>query len=188
MMNVPESYKSKLLFELNTLGLDDVWNLRSNIQMLKNYILQNCDTKDELVLKHIEDLLDVSNDLFKYLTSIKGCVSSADYNKLARLLDTGGEAIKAIEEIISSEDLEIGEILMSGLSLVLNYVGDTAYITSALEGCETQVSANSMIVYDRLWQLVHTYNSDASPIEIANVTKSLETFSKKLSNRNIPAA
>jgi len=40
MMNVPESYKSKLLSELNTLGLDDVWNLRSNIQMLKNYILR----------------------------------------------------------------------------------------------------------------------------------------------------
>jgi len=184
-MNIPEIYKSNLLADLDNLGEQDVWKLRGNVQVLKNYIIQNSTHKDEAILKTIDELLRVSNDLYKFLSTIKGCVSSADYNKLARLLNTSGDAVLAIEEITTAEDFNIFDLIMSGLSLKLTYVGNTAYITSALESCETQVMANSITVYDRLWNIVHTYNTNASPQDILKINQSLDIFFKKLSNRDI---
>jgi hypothetical protein len=185
-MNIPESYKSNLLTDLDNLGQEDIWKLRGNIQVLKNYIQNSAEKKDEKVMNNIDELLVVSNDLYKFLTLIKGFVSSADYNKLARLLNTGGEAVSAVEEIVSAEDFNISEILMSGLSMILSYAGNTAYITSALESCETQVMANSITVCDRMWSLVHKYNTNASPQEIARINQALNIFVKKLANRDVP--
>jgi hypothetical protein len=75
---------------------------------------------------------------------------------------------------------------MEGLAVLLNFTGNTAYITSALEGCETHVMTNSMIVHDRLWVLVHNYKKDASPQELEKINHTMTTFFYQFSNRNIP--
>jgi hypothetical protein len=184
-MIIPENLRDNLLGDLDDLGQEDIWRLRGNIQVLKNFIIQNVEKKDDEVLKNIDNLLGVSNDLYKFLTTIKGCVSSADFNKLARLLNTGGEAVRAIEEIVTAEDFNIADIVMSGMSMILSYAGNTAYITSALESCETQVNANSMILFDRMWNFIHEYNTKASPLEIAKINEAMNIFFKRLSNRDV---
>jgi hypothetical protein len=187
-MNVPETYKSNLLAELNDLGIDEIWKLRGNVQVLKNYVLRNrsAEKNVEEVIKNIEALLDLSNDLYKFLSAVKYNVSSADFNKLARLLNTGGGAVNAIEEILSTEDVKFNDLLLTGLSMVLTYAGNTAYISSALESTETTVNANSVIVYDKLWNLVHTYNTSATQDEIEKINKSMTIFFQRLSSKEIP--
>ena len=184
-MNVPETYRSNLLVELNNLGIDEIWKLRGNVQVLKNYVLRNAGKDDAEVKTNIDTLLDISNDLYKFLTAIRYNVSSADFNKLARLLNTGGGAVNAIEEIFSNEDIGFSDLLMTGLSMVLTYAGNTAYISSALESCETTVNANSVIVYDRLWNLVHNYNLNASEADIEKINKSMTVFFQHLSSSEI---
>ena len=184
-MSVPETYRSNILTELDSMGLESIWKLRGNLHVLKNYMIQNPSRNDELILKNIEELLDVSNDLYKFLTTIKGSVSAADFNKLARLLDTGGKAFVAVEEIITAEDFNITDIIMSGVSLVMTYMGNTAYISSALENCETQVAANTITVYDRLWALIHEHNKDPAPQDIKRMNETMNAFFQQLSNRTI---
>jgi hypothetical protein len=184
-MNIPESYKINILSGLDRLDLDDIWKLKGNVQVLKNYILQNATTKDDKVIRNIDSLLGATNELYTFLSSVKGSVSAADFNKLARVLHTGGETISAIEEIITEEDIKLPELLMTGISMVITYAGDTAYITSALESCESHVGASCISVYDRYWNLIHDYYKEVSPKDIDSINKSMTAFFKKLSNKDI---
>lgn len=185
-MKVPITYKSDILDDLDNLGIDGVWKLRGNVNMLKNHILQNHDKSDKIILDNIESLLDVSNELYNFYTNIKGSVTSADFTKMARLFNTGGDSVLAIEEIMTAEDVNIPEIVMSGLSMILTYVGNTAFVTSALESCETLVSANSIVVYDKLWALVHSYRSDPTPQELRKINDTMNSFFSLFPNRDIP--
>ena len=160
--------------------------MRGNVNMLKNHILQNPAKGDKIILDNIESLLDVSNNLYNFYTNIKGSVTSADFNKMARLFNTGGDSVQAIEEIMTAEDISIPEIIMSGLSIILTYVGNTAFVTSALESCETLVSATSIIVYDKLWALVHNYRSDPTPQELRKINDTMNAFFSLFPNRDIP--
>lgn len=184
-MNVPESYKNDILSVLGNFDLDDIWKLKGNVQVLKNYVLQDASTKDDEVLKNIDSLLGAANELYKFLSSVKGSISSTDYNKLARILHTSGQTVSAIEEIITEEDIKLPELLMTGISMVITYAGNTAYITSALESCEAHVSASCISVYDRYWNLIHDYYKEVSPKDIDSINKSMTAFFKKLSNKDI---
>ncbi|MCK5560606.1 MAG: hypothetical protein KAJ51_08440 [Thermoplasmata archaeon] len=185
-MKVPITYKSDILDDLDNLGVDGVWKLRGNVNMLKNHILQNPAKGDKIILDNIESLLDVSNNLYNFYTNIKESVTSADFNKMARLFNTGGDSVQAIEEIMTAEDISIPEIIMSGLSIILTYVGNTAFVTSALESCETLVSATSIVVYDKLWALVHNYRSDPTPQELRKINDTMNAFFSLFPNRDIP--
>jgi hypothetical protein len=163
-MKVPREFKDNIMSELNELDIDGTWKLRGNINVLKNYLLNNGVRTNSELFKNIESLLEVSNDLYIFLTNIKGNITAADFNKMARLFHTGGDVSAAIEEIISKEDTRMTDVVMSGLSMVLTYVGNTSYISSALENCETTVAANSITIYDRLWSLIHKYNTDRKSV------------------------
>ncbi|WP_455391986.1 hypothetical protein [[Eubacterium] cellulosolvens] len=184
-MEVPETIKSNLLSELDNLGQEGVWKLRGNVNVLKNYMLQNQTNTDNTVLDNINALLEVSNDLYNFYTNMKGSVTAADFNKMARLFNTGGDTVLAIEEIMTAEDINIPEILMSGLSMILTYVGNTGYISSALESCETLVMANSITVYDRLWALVHNYRKNPTPQELREINDTMNSFFNIFPNRDI---
>jgi hypothetical protein len=184
-MKVPSEYKSVMLSELNNLDLDNVWKLRGNLNVLKKYVLQNPGKDNELVTKDIEELLEISGSFYQFLSNIKGSVTATDFNKLARLLNTSGDVVEAIEEILTAEDVKFWEILASGLALVLDYAGSTAYISSALENAETVVKADSLIVYDRLWGLIHKYNQSATPVQLKEINLTMNTFFKHLSDKNI---
>jgi hypothetical protein len=75
---------------------------------------------------------------------------------------------------------------MNGLSILINYVGNTAFISSALENCETQVNVNTIILYDKLWAFIHEYRKDASPEDIEKTNQTMNTFFNHLNNRDIP--
>jgi hypothetical protein len=185
-MKVPENFRSNLLLNLDNLGLENIWELRGDLQVLKSYILQHTKTQNGVELTDINALLDVSGNLYNFLLNIKGSVTSADYNKLARLFNAGGDSVSELEELISKEDIRIHELIMEGLAVLLNFTGNTAYITSALEGCETHVMTNSMMVHDKLWGLVHNYKKDASSQDLANINHTMNSFFIQFSNRNIP--
>ncbi|MCK5559230.1 MAG: hypothetical protein KAJ51_01505 [Thermoplasmata archaeon] len=185
-MKVPENFRSNLLVNLDNLGLENIWELRGDLQVLKNYIIQNTKTKDGIELADINALLDVSGNLYNFLLNIKGSITSADYNKLARFFNAGGDTLSELEELLTKEDIRIPELIMEGLAVLLNFTGNTAYITSALEGCETHIMTNSMIVHDKLWVLVHNYKKDTSPQELENINHTMNTFFYQFSNRNIP--
>ena len=184
-MKVPISFKSNMLNDLDNMGIEGIWKLRGNVHVLKNYIIQNPAKDDKVVLDNIEVLLEVSNDLYNFYTTIKGSITSADFTKIARLFNTGGDSVLAIEEIMTAEDINIPEIVMSGLSMILTYVGNTAYVTSALESCETLVSANSIKVYDKLWSLIHSYRSTPNPQELRKINETMNAFFSLFPNREI---
>ena len=184
-MKVPESYKMDIISNIENLGLDNVWNLRENVQVLKNFVLKNSKLDNGIVLDNIDEFLDASGEFYKYLSGLQNYVSAADFNKLARLLNTGGDALSAIEEIMSGEDINLTEIVMSGLTMMLGYVGSTAYISSALESSETQIMAYSITIHDRLWNLVHKYNSKASIEELEKIKQNISLFFKQLLNKNV---
>jgi hypothetical protein len=184
-MKAPIEMRQNILTELSGLDIDGVWKLRGNVNVLKNYVIKQPDGGNNATLKNIEDLLQVSNDFYKFLINIKGNVTSADFNRLARIFNTSGDAALAIEEIISKEDVKIPELVLSGLSMVLTYVGDTAYISSALENCENTVAANSIIVYDRLWSLIHDYRETPSSSELGKINAAMNTFFNLLPNKDV---
>jgi hypothetical protein len=184
-MKAPIEMQHNILTELSDLGIDGIWKLRGNINVLKNHVLKHPGPGDSKALENIENLLQVSNDFYKYLTNIKGNITAADFNKLARIFNTSGDAALAIEEIISKEDIKIPELVLSGLSMVLTYVGDTAYISSALENCENTVAANSIIVYDRLWSLIHDYRESPSSSELVKINAAMNTFFNLLPNKDV---
>lgn len=185
-MKVPENFKANLIVNLDNLGLENIWELRGDLQVLKNYIIQNTKTKDGIELADINALLEVSGNLYNFLLNIKGSITSADYNKLARFFNASGDTLSELEELLTKEDIRIHELIMEGLAVLLNFTGNTAYITSALEGCETHIMTNSMIVHDKLWVLVHNYKKDTSTQELENINHTMNTFFYQFSNRNIP--
>ena len=91
-----------------------------------------------------------------------------------------------VEELLTAEDVNITDLLMNGLAMFLNYTGNTAYISSALENCEANVAANNIIVYDKLWVLVHKYKKNASPQELERINQAMTIFFTKLTDRDVP--
>jgi hypothetical protein len=184
-MRAPIDIRQNILTELSDLGIDGIWKLRGNVNVLKNHVIKHPGPGNSRAIENIENLLQVSNDFYKFLTNIKGNVTAADFNRLARIFNTSGDAALAIEEIISKEDIKIPELVLSGLSMVLTYVGDTGYISSALENCETTVAANTIIVYDRLWSLIHDYRESPTTTELRKINEAMNTFFNLLPNKDV---
>ena len=184
-MKVPLKYKTNLELNLNNLGPDDLWEMRGNLHILKNYISQQSKNKNDAIMKNIEILLDISSDLYTFYQNIMGSVTAADFNKMARFFNAAGDAISEAEGILSKEDIKIHELVMESLSVLLNYTGNTAFISSALENCETHVRTNSIIVYDRLWVLVNQFKPETSMNELSVINLKMNTFFSQFSQRSI---
>jgi hypothetical protein len=183
-MRIPVKYKSNLEMSLNSLGPDDLWYLRGNLHILKKYLSQQSQNTSGQVLNNIDRLLNVSSELLTFFENIKGSITAADFNKMARFFNAAGDTISEFEEIISKEDFKIHELVMESLSVLFNYTGNTAYISSALENCETHVRTNSIIIYDRLWELVTQFKEDASEDEMSTINSNMNTFFSQFGQRN----
>jgi hypothetical protein len=184
-MNVPANYNVNLLQNLGSMGVDNIWALKGDLHVLKYYLMRQASDPDQTLLDNVDILMEISNELYQFFINLKSTVSQADFNKLARTLDAGGNVIQALEEIITTRKVDLKLLLRNGFSVLLQYGADTAYISSAMEGCEALVSTNAVIVYDRYWALVQKYRYDATREDIENIKTEMDKFFGMLSNRNI---
>ena len=182
-MNIPEDHRPNLIETAGSLGIRNLWKLRGDLHVLRYHVMLSPTPDRAGLLRNIDMLMDISGELHDYLMQLQGSVRSTDFNKLARTMDAGGNAIQGFEELFRDRDTDLRTMLRNGFSVFLSYMADTAYINSAMEGCETLVSTYSMKVYDRFWALVQEFRTDTRPGEVEKIKKELEGFFSMLSDR-----
>ena len=187
-MKIPVELRSEIVGSLEELTMGNIWKLRSDVLILRSYVSRTRGSENELILKSINEFLDVSSDLYSFFSDIQGCVSYADFNKLARLVNVGGDAIFVTEEIIKGEHLNLPDLVMDGLHMVLSYMGSTAYIMGEIETLESEVTKNILIVHDRLWSLVDEYRKDVSLDSLKTISDQMDSFFKSLDKEAVPLA
>ncbi len=170
-MAVPEVYKGELVASISDIDIDGIWRMRSSLQALRS-IAEDIDGPNG---ERVELMLDTSADLLRLMNSLETTSKAADFNRLARLLNTGGEAINAAEEILTKEDASFAEILVNGLTVSLGMLGNTAYVSSALQGSEMAVRNQATQLYDTLWEFMRIHREGIGADEVEDVRKQLDT-------------
>ena len=79
--------------------------------------------------------------------------------------------------------MSIPTLLSEGLSNILQYLGGTSYITSALHGCEGIVSDHTLRIYDHLWKLFQDIGA-REQTDIMEFAKIMDAIFKPLLNRH----
>jgi hypothetical protein len=187
-MKIPADFKADIVGSLEELTMDNIWKLRADVHVLKNYVSRYPGSENQELAKSIDDFLDVSLELYSFFADIQGAVSSADFNKLARLINVGGDAIFVTEEILSGEHLNLPDLINDGLHMVLSYMGSTAYIIGEVETVESEVTKHIMIAQDRLWYLVDEFKKDSSLDELKSMSTEMSNFFKSLGKESVPLA
>ena len=69
-MKIPVELRSEIVGSLEELTMGNIWKLRSDVLILRSYVSRTRGSENELILKSINEFLDVSSDLYSFFSDI----------------------------------------------------------------------------------------------------------------------
>jgi hypothetical protein len=129
----------------------DVWNIRSKLHVLHHYCIKAEIPVD--IESQIDFALEISANLWRLISeSIDNLGDLKDYTNV-RTLSAESSIVQEAEELLSGEDT-LRDVIIFGISFLLDWKSNTIWVDSAKKGRRIIVRNYLMELQDQLWQFI----------------------------------
>ncbi|HIE28714.1 TPA: hypothetical protein EYP66_15655 [Candidatus Poribacteria bacterium] len=167
------------------LNPSDVWDVRSKLHVLHHYCIKSEIPVD--IESQIEVALEISANLWRLISeSIDNVGNLKDYTNV-RTLSAESSIIQEAEEILSGEDT-LRDVIIFGISFLLDWKSNTIWVDSAKKGRKIIVRNYLMELQDQLWQFIKggSQNGVISLAKARQIGRRADQFLLLISETGLP--